>query len=320
MKGIGEASNEMESRIEATIASMDDWQNCSISYALAAGSVVSPIHRAVENACYTVLVDRAETYFMKAQFDDMKDFTNFSETAEICSQLDDLGITPSLRSSNKNTRTMVFDYLGEDWSWGKVDDLADPDILGNVIKVKKTIQEGTPFNREQSVFDLIRSYWSMVDQTGAFVPADVGDIIGKISVIEKMIQASGVDIRPSHADGTASNIMIGPGKSVQLVDFDWSANTDPHYDLATLMVEAFQAEDDMWRMVEIFDGSVNERIYNRCRLYGIADDLMWALWGFVSFKKSPRVEVEFTKYAEWRLLRCRMNLDDPNFKKWLGKV
>jgi thiamine kinase-like enzyme len=320
MKDLGEGESEVEKRIEASLASIEEWRGRTIRYTPAAPSVVSPIHRAVENACYQVSLDDSDHFFVKALYDDMVDFVDFSQTAAICAQMGDLGITPALHAVNTENRVMAFDFLSSDWSWGKVDDLADPQILENVITAKKKIQDSKPFDREHSVFDLVRSYWSRVGTVAAFVPGDVSDIVGQIFEIEKIIQAGGVDIKPCHADGTASNIMVGPGGAVQLVDFDWSRNCDPHYDMATIMLEGFQAESDMWRVVEIFDGSLDERTYNRCRLYGIADDLMWALWGFLCFKTSPRVEVEFTKYAEWRLLRCRMNLRDPSYEKWRRRV
>ncbi len=320
MKELGEAANEIERRIEASIASVEAWKGRSITYSPAAPSVVSPIHRAVENACFKICLDNKDYFFLKALHEDMADFTDISQTAQICGQLGGLGVTPVLRSTNEECKTVIFDYLDEDWSWGKVNDLGKPTILENTIEAKKKIQASQPFDRERSVFDLIRSYWQRVGEISAFVPSDTSEIVDDVENIEKAILAGGADTKPCHADGTASNIMINTDGAVKLVDFDWSTNADPHYDVSTLMLEAFQNEADMWNVVEIFDGSLNERIYNRCRLYGIADDLMWALWGFLSFKISPRVEVEFTKYAEWRLLRCRMNLGDPGYEKWLRRV
>ena len=114
--------------------------------------------------------------------------------------------------------------------------------------------------------------------------------------------------------------MIGPGGAVQLVDFDMAANKDPYFDLGSVMVEAFQFAEDCRQVLEIYDGYVSEAHYGRCRLYGIADDLMWALWGFICFAQSPRKEVEFTKYAEWRLLRCRWQFGDPDFDRWMRRL
>ena len=55
----------------------------------------------------------------------------------------------------------------------------------------------------------------------------------------------------------------------------------------------------------------------RCRLYAVADDLAWGVWGLVMDATSSRCHFEFLKYANWRLLRCRMALRHPGFEERL---
>jgi thiamine kinase-like enzyme len=257
---------------------------------------------------------------MKVRHPDMRIFFDDHAIATICASAGQSGVAPALRYSDPDRGIMVFDRLGRDWSWGKVDRFADTRILENTVTAKKQLHDGPAFPRSTNVFKIIETYWGMIGAQRVSVPPDVQTIVQTVRNIAGAIAGVGYDEKPSHGDGVASNIMIGPKARIKLVDFDMAANMDPYYDLGSLMVEAFQFADDARQILEIYDGIFVESHYNRCRLYGIADDLMWALWGFICFKLSPRKDVEFTKYAEWRLLRCRWNLGDPDFERWITRL
>ena len=319
MKPLGEAANEVERMAEEALSSIDDWRGREVLYEPAAVSVVSPIHRGVEGACFNLSLD-GEALFLKVRYPDMAAFFDDQAVAANCGRAAEAGVSPQIRFSDPGRGLLVFERLGPDWTWGKVDDFADPALLEAVVGAKKRLHDGPGFMQSQSVFDLIERHWAMASHEQVTLPADVPDLLERVRGFGEAVAASGIDPRPCHGDGVASNIMIGPAGEVRLVDFDMAANSDPYFDLGSLMVELFQFDEDARQVLEIYDGRFDESLYSRCRLYGIADDLMWALWGFICFKISPRKAVEFTKYAEWRLLRCRWQLGDPHCDRWLAKV
>ncbi len=319
MKSVGTASDDLERMAEEAIAAIDDWSGREVLYEPAAVAVVSPIHRAVESACFNLEVD-GEALFMKVRHADMRPFFDDAAVAEACRVAQRAGVAPALRHSLPERGVLVLDRLGEDWRWAKVSDFAEADVLSAAVEAKRALHEGEALPRTRSVFQVIERYWSMIEEEGATLPGDARAVLSKVRAFAEAIAAAGMDARPCHGDGVASNHMIGPGSALRLVDFDMAANCDPYFDLGSLMVEAFQFAQDMRLVLEIYDGRVIEAHYNRCRLYGIADDFMWALWGFLCFKLSPRREVEFTKYAEWRLLRCRWQLADPDVERWTRRL
>lgn len=315
--GEGESGNERMA--EVAIAGIQDWQGRVVRYEPAFSPVVSPIHLAVESACFRVTVDD-ENFFLKVRQPDMTCFFDDHTVAVNNRLAGEIGCAPKIRYSDPGHGLIVMDRLGDNWRWARVDDLAEPDRLEAILEAKKSLHDSPAFQGERSVFEIIERYWSMVLAQGVTLPGDVGGLKKQIGKIDSAIAASGVDLRPCHGDGVASNIMIGPSNAIQLVDFDMAGNLDPYFDLGSLMVEAAQFDQDARQILEIYEGRVVESHYNRCRLYGIADDFMWALWGFLSFRLSPRRQIEFTKYAEWRLLRCRWHLAHSAFPRWFARL
>ena len=72
--------------------------------------------------------------------------------------------------------------------------------------------------------------------------------------------------------------------------------------------------------LEAYEGSIRRVTLDRCRLYAVADDLYWGLWSAQMNSVSARRGIEFLKYAQWRLLRCRMALQDPDFERKLRMI
>jgi thiamine kinase-like enzyme len=170
------------------------------------------------------------------------------------------------------------------------------------------------------VFEGIDQLWGLLQAANATLPEDAGWLRRAMAPIREAIAAAGVDLRPAHGDPHSSNVMIGPNGALQLVDFDMAGDIDPYYQLGVQMNELFQFESQMKPLLEMHDGHVSDRAFNRCRLYAAADDLYWALRGSLMETRSPRRSVEFLKYAQWRFLRCRMLVGCPGFEELIRSL
>lgn len=282
--------------------------------------VVSPVHRAVENICCFATVPDQLPVFIKHRHDDMADFIAPERVAEASRKAGEIGIAPRLLHADTAQGVLVFEALGEEWAWGHADVLRRPAVLENLLAAKRRFQTAAPLAEERSVFDLVAAYRGLAEGAGAILPAPVGTVAAAVGRIGAAIAAAGVDRVACHADGASSNVMVGPGNAVRLVDFEWARQADPAHDLGTVLAELLPFDGDALLAIEIATGRPDARTLARARLYGAADDLMWALWGFISAARSPRKHVEFFKYAEWRLLRARTVIEGPRFETWLKQV
>lgn len=284
------------------------------------GGVVSPIHRAIENLCFFATKPDRPPVFVKHRHDDMCQFIALDHVADASRKAGELSISPRLLYADPSNGVLVFEVLGEEWAWGHADVLRRPQVLENLLTAKRTFHKAQPLAETRSVFDLVGAYRQLADGPDVILPAPVFTVSAGVQRIAGAIGASGVDTVPCHADGVSSNIMVGPDDGVRLVDFEWARQADPAYDLGTVVAELLPFDGEALLAIEIATGKPDAGVLARARLYGAADDLMWALWGFINAARSPRKHVEFFKYAEWRLLRARTVIEGPRFETWLKQV
>ncbi|MBB3302232.1 MULTISPECIES: phosphotransferase [unclassified Rhizobium] len=284
------------------------------------GGVVSPIHRAVENLCFFASKANQPRFFVKRLHDDMSQFIALDGVVEASRKAGELGIAPRLIQADPEGGVLVFEALDDEWDWGHADVLRRPRVLENLLTAKRTFQKAQPLAEVRSVFDLIAAYRQVAEGPGVLLPAPVFTVSAAVQRIAGAIGAAGVDTVPCHADGASSNVMVGPDDGVRLVDFEWARQADPAYDIGTVLAELLPFDGDALLAIEIATGKPDAGVLARGRLYGAADDLMWALWGFINAAHSPRKHVEFFKYAEWRLLRARTVIEGPRFETWLKQV
>jgi thiamine kinase-like enzyme len=128
--------------------------------------------------------------------------------------------------------------------------------------------------------------------------------------LEAGITAAGIHLVPLHGENTLSNIMLGVGNDVRLVDFDHAANGDAFHDLGAFCLEYCSFDDEIAAAVELYVGRADGQALARSKLYMIIDDYMWGCWALIAHWSSPRATaIEFYKYARNRFVRAIYRLE-----------
>ncbi len=319
MMRLGEAASAEDRAAEAAIRLIPEWSGAAVRYGRAAAPVMSPMHKAVDSDCYAVDVDDAP-YFLKIIHPELRATVDLAASFDAAIKAAACGVAPVARHCLPAAHALVFDRLDADWRTAMVDDLRAASAMSEVLAAKKRIHAGASFQKTWSVFDAIAALLLLLSADERERVPDLWWLSDAVGDIGAAFAAAGTDSTPCHADGLASNIMLGPGGAVRLVDFDGACNTDPLYDVAILLNEAYAFEDEMMPALEIYEGRVRPATLARCRLYAIADDFYWGLWASRMDATSARRGIEFLKYANWRLLRCRMALGETGAERWLRTI
>ena len=321
MKNLGTPQNAAEVRAEAAIAVFAGPDAANALYRPALPPVASPSYHAVESDSFEVTTDGGRTrMFLRLGADEVADLVADDTAFAAAERLAALVFSPTPMGRIASHRAVFFPLLGKPWRAAKIDDLMQDEPVARLIAMQKAIASGSPFGRPWSVFDGIEELSEVLQALNADLPEDAGWLLRTLAPIRDALTAAGVDLLPAHGDPHSSNVMIGPNGELQLVDFDMAADVDPYYQLGAQMNELFQFETQMRPLLEMHDGHVSDKAFNRCRLYAAADDFYWALRSSLMEIRSPRRSVEFLKYAQWRFLRCRMLVMRPGFEELIRSI
>lgn len=213
------------------------------------------------------------------------------------------GTGPAVLAADAAQGLIAFEALPEDWRCGGLQDVVVPGLRARTIAAKKAFQAGPLLGASASIFAEIDALAAQARALGVVAHPHLETFLAVIGEAGAKIEAAGYDLRPSHRDGNTANLMIGPAGEVLLVDFDLSADADPHENLGCWLIEFFDAEPEARAGFEEWEGRFDEGLFQRAMLYGMADDLRWGLIGSILAASSPRKSLEFAKYAAWRFLR-----------------
>jgi thiamine kinase-like enzyme len=139
-----------------------------------------------------------------------------------------------------------------------------------------------------------------------------------LAAAEERITAAGVDLVPCHGDGNVSNVLVVEDRLL-LVDWDCAGLMDPMQDLGVLLAELRPHDAEARQVFELAHGSWDAALFARARVYGVADQLRWALVGLYADAVRPGT-LEYAKFAEWQLLRARTGLRGPGFAEHLRSL
>lgn len=231
-----------------------------------------------------------------------------------------VGVGPRVVAADSETGALVMEALGEGWRVATLADLGRPDIRDAVLAARRRLHAGPALPRQVDLATEIPGLLEAARAAGALLPVDIEWLADHVAGALTAIAAAGVDLVPAHGDGNASNVMLGPEGQVRLLDYDVAGMMDPFLDLGSHLAEAYEFDPPAREAFEVAHGRFDERLFNRARLYGVADDLRWGLIGAVLAATSRRTQLEFLKFADWRFLRCRLAVRDPRFEERVRRL
>lgn len=286
---------------------------------LGTAGVASPIRLATEWAGFFVSSCKGQHY-AKVLHADMAPLIDIQRSAQASQCAADSGAAPALILADVAHGVLLFEALPTpDWRWARLDELTSAPRLQALWALKKHVHAGPAPDFARSPMADLQTLRDLCRRDGVSLPPDHAWIDTCIDLAWHALQQCPHPSVPLHGDGVASNVMLGPGGELRLLDFDYGGCFDPWYDVAITLNELF-AFEGQWRAgISAWAGECREVDYARCRLYALINDWYWTLWGLWCGATSLR-GLEFSKVGQWTLLRCRQGIQDARFESWLRQV
>jgi thiamine kinase-like enzyme len=176
-----------------------------------------------------------------------------------------------------------------------------------------------PFATDFQLFAMIDEYKQLLAAKGATLPEGYEQLQARADATRQALEARPRPLVPSHCDPLCENF-LDTGQRMYVIDYEYSGNNDPMWDLGDLSVEGlFDAEQDAALLRAYFDAEPPAAEVGRMVAYKAMCDLLWTLWGVIQHANGNPAD-DFWAYATARFERCRSLMDQPEYGAHLAAI
>jgi thiamine kinase-like enzyme len=168
---------------------------------------------------------------------------------------------------------------------------------------------GPRFVNDFNMFQIQRGYLDLVTREGFRLPDRYLDFMPEVARIEQAFLAHPAATVPCNNDLLAGNF-IDDGRKIWLIDYEYSGNNDPCFELGNIWSEANLSLEQLEELVEAYDGRQLRHRVARARLWGLMSKYGWTLWGSIRRQSAPSTSISGA--GRWRLDRAAA-VDCPAF-------
>lgn len=200
-------------------------------------------------------------------------------------------------------------------------DLQRPAVLTRVAAGCRALHAGPRFRDDFDMFALQPAYLQTVRDNGFRLPSGYTEHAGSFAAIRRVLQACDGGVRrtvPCNNDLLAANF-IDDGDRLWLIDYEYSGNNDPCFELGNIWAECELSLDQLEALVTAYFGRPLRSKTARARLQGIAGMYGWSLWGYIQ-NGSSALDFDFWDWAEQRYRSAVAEFRGPDFARLLDDV
>ena len=294
--------------IEDVVARIDDWKGRRVS--------ITPLSGGLTNSNFKVVVDGV-SYFMRVPGESTEllaiDRRNEVHNTQAASQA---GVAPKVLYHLPEYNVMVLEFL--DGRTMSKDSLNVPGMPTRMAQAVKRLHAGPRFYSDFNMFRLTEYYLSLCKERDIPVPDGYLDRASTFEKIEKALLVNPFPTVPCNNDLLAENY-IDDGKQLWLIDYEYSGNNDPTFELGNTCQEMQFSNSQIEEVCASYFGEVKDNMIARMKLNMIMSDVGWGLWAAIQAQIST-IEFDFWGWAIERWGRAVEKMDSMEFEVWLRNV
>ncbi len=198
------------------------------------------------------------------------------------------------------------------------EDFQRPGVVAKVAAGCRALHGGPRFRGRFDMFERQPRYLKTVRDNGFKIPLDYLDHADTFAQIEKALTATDQTTVPCNNDLLAGNF-IEDGERVWIIDYEYSGNNDPCFELGNIWSECGLSTDQLDDLVTTYYGRRLRHKIARAHLQGIVAKYGWTLWGCIQ-SASSALEVDFWGWAMERYEAAVAEFNGPHFTRLLDDV
>ncbi len=294
--------------IEEVAAKIPEWKNKKVSTEpLSGGLTNSNFKLDVDGTRYFVRVPGASTELLAINREN--EYHNSKAAYEA-------GVGPRVLHYLPDSCVMVLEFLdGRTMSKESLNQSGMPTRMAQVIR---KLHAGPRFLTDFNMFRLTEYYLQICTERGITIPDGYLERMPVIAVIEQAMSVHLLSTVPCNNDLLAENY-IDDGKQLWLIDYEYSGNNDPTFELGNTCQEMEFNGAQIEEVCAAYFGEATADKIARMKLNMVMSDVGWGLWAAIQARIST-IDFDFWGWAVERWGRAVEKMDSKEFAEWLRDV
>ena len=294
--------------IEEIAARVDEWKGQNVSIDQLSGGLTNTNYKITVNGKpYFVRVPGASTDLLAIDRNNEYHNTRAAATA---------GVAPKVLQHFPEYHAMVIEFLdGKTMSKDSLNAAGMPTRMAHAIK---KLHAGPRFLTDFNMFRLTEYYLSVCRERSIEVPKGYPERMPTVNEIEKAMLVKPLGTVPCNNDLLAENY-IDDGNQLWLIDYEYSGNNDPTFELGNTCQEMQFNDDQIKEVCAAYFDNATPQMVARMKLNMIMSDVGWGLWAAIQANIST-IEFDFWGWALERWGRAEEKMDSKEFSVWMKDV
>jgi len=174
-------------------------------------------------------------------------------------------------------------------------DVAEPRNIPRIAEACRRLHAAERFGNDFDMFDIQRRYLAVARSRGFRIPAGYDDLAPRFEAARAALAARAAVTVPCNNDLLAANF-IDDGERIWLIDYEYSGNNDPCFELGNIWAESHLSVDALDALITAYYGKPSRAKLARARLLGLAGKYGWTLWGAIQHASSP-IDFDFWSWG-----------------------
>lgn len=298
----------MTATVEQVVSSIHAWRGKQIEIQPLSGGLTNTNYRVeIDGMPHFVRIPGAKTELLAV--DRRNEYYNTRVAAES-------GVGPKILFYIPEYDVMVLEFIdGQTMSNQR---LQAPGMPTRIAQSIKLLHRGPRFLTDFNMFRLTEYYLKVCDEHEVTIPDRYPARLPVVKQIEKALAVHPLPALPCNNDLLAENY-IDDGNLLRLIDYEYSGNNDPCFELGNTCQELGYDEPRIRELCAAYFGAASASMLARMKLNMIMSDVGWALWAAIQAKIST-IQYDFWGWATDRWSRAEAKIDSAQFPGWLEDV
>jgi thiamine kinase-like enzyme len=197
-------------------------------------------------------------------------------------------------------------------------DVPQPGMLERIARVCARLHGASRFTGDFDMFEVQPAYRATASRLGLAVPAGYDELQPVFAAARAALAVRAEGTVPCNNDLLAANL-IDAGERIWLIDYEYSGNNDPCFELGNLAGECGLDADALAALVTAYYGRPRRSRIARAQLFNLVSRYGWTLWGVIQHGTS-QLDFDFWSWGTERFEAAAAGFTSSEFGRLLSEV